>query len=189
MNNEELNNENQDNNKSIVRKEDDLKLIEQLKSSPELFITERGSDKGLDKLSLKVKLICGREFMLSDYIANEMAKHHTKFFKDWYYRLADLLGIPRSAMDAYIKPEFVRLFTIQFVYARFPYLLLRSLRKRKRKSKIKGKLFQYLKKDVSENLDKIINDVYEIMGVSKNLPDFKKNYGDKYQMYYEVELF
>src|SRR6266496_4406492 len=123
----------------ITRKKEDAQLIKQLVLSPEAFITERASDESLDNLSLKIKLISGREFILSEYIAEEMAIYQSKFFKEWFYRLADIYDVNRTVMDVYVKPDFVRRFIIQFVYGRFPYLLLRTLRSRNRKMRGKGK--------------------------------------------------
>ncbi len=122
-------------------------------------------------------------------MAEEMAVYQSKFFKDWFYRLADIYGEPRSVMDVYVKPDFVRRFIIQFIYGRFPYLLLRTLRSRNRKIKGKGKLFQHLRKDASARLDEIIAQTYEIMLATQNVSDFKINYCTKYKIYFQVELF
>ena len=175
--------------RQIKRKPEDLELKKQLLLSPEMFIKERASDESLDKLSLKIKLINGREFTLAEYIAEEMIPYESKYFKDWFYKLADLYRVDRKLMDVYVKPDFVRRFIIQFVYGRFPYLLIRTLRSRNRKIKgRKGKLFQHLKKDASERLDVIIGQVYEILLISDNLADFKKKYSTQHNLFFQVEL-
>jgi hypothetical protein len=177
-------------NKGFERKTEDVDLIKQLLLSPDAFITERTSDEILDKHLLKIKLFSGREFTIDDYIAEEMVKYESKFFKDWFYRLADLYKVDRKLMDVYIKPDFVRRFIIQFVYGRFPYLLLRTLRSRNRKLRGNGgKLFQHLKTDASEKLDIIVGQVYEFLGVSKDPLDFKMRYSKEYRLYFQVELF
>lgn len=174
----------------LKKQEQDLELKKQLIAAPELFISPKGSDAHLDELALKVKLIKGDEVILSDIIANEMAEHETKFFKEWFYRLADIAHVSRSVMDVYVKPEFVRRFIIQFVYGRFPYMVLRTLRSRNRKKTGKrGKLFQHMTKKASDQLDMIISQVYTIMQKSEDIVDFKKNYSKEYQLYFQIELF
>lgn len=176
-------------NPGVKRTTEEIELIKQLKLSPDVFRTERGSDESLDKLALKIKLISGREFTIAEYIADEMLEYHSKFNKDWFYKLADVYGVDRKVMEPYVKPDFVRRFIIQFVYGRFPYLLLRTLRSRNRKLKGKGgKLFQHLKRDVSDKLDEIIYEVYKIMEVSENVLDFKQKYSAKYTVHFQVEL-
>jgi hypothetical protein len=173
----------------VKRKSEDLELKKQLLLSPEAFLTERASDASLDKLSLKIKLISGREFTLAEYIAEEMTAYESKFFKDWFYKIADIYGVNRTVMDVYVKPDFVRRFIIQFVYGRFPYLLLRTLRSRnRRKKEKKGKLYHHLKKDASEKLDVIIAQVYEILNISNSPTDFKEKYCKKYNLFFQVEL-
>ena len=123
---------------------------------------------------LKIKLLDGRDFIVDDYVANELMKYESKFFKDWFYRLADLYKVERSVMDVYVKPDFVRRFIIAFVYARFPRLLLRTLRSKNRKTFRRGtKLYHHLKKDVSEMLDLIIGQIYTLMGDCKTPLEFK----------------
>ncbi len=175
--------------RTFKRKQAELELKKQLLLSPEAFITERASDESLDKLSLKIKLINNKEFTLSEYIAEEMMQYDSKFCKDWFYKLADIYGVNREVMDVYVKPDFVRRFIIQFVYGRFPYLLLRTLRSRNRKAKGKGKLYHHLKKDISSNLDLIISQVYTIMVDSANLSEFKMKYSKEYKIFFQVELF
>jgi hypothetical protein len=188
----EKNHNNQQPKKRVIRKPDDLKLKEQLLSSPELFITEKGSDEYLDRLALKIKLIGGDEFILSDYVAGVIADYESKFKKDWFYRLADICELPRNIMDTYVKPDFVRKFIIQFVYGRFHYMILRTLRSRNRKTSTeenRTKLFQHLTKDASQKLDVVIEQVYTMMGVSKNLMDFKMKYSKEYKIYFQLDLF
>ena len=188
----EKNHDNQQPRKKVIRKPEDLKLKEQLLSSPELFITEKGSDEYLDRLALKIKLIGGDEFILSDYVAEVMAEYEAKFKKDWFYRLADLCELPRTIMDVYVKPDFVRKFIVQFVYGRFHYMILRTLRSKNRKTSTeenRTKLFQHLTKDASQKLDVVIEQVYTMMGVSENLMDFKMRYSKEYKIFFQLEMF
>lgn len=178
--------------KILTRSKEDLELKSRILSGPELFITEKESDEYLDRLSIKIKLIGNKELILSDYVTEVMAEYESKFSKDWYYRLADLYGVDRSVMDKYVKPEFVRQFTIQFVYARFPYTILRTLRSRNRRtSKRDGrtKLFQHLTKSASEQLDIVIEQVYEMMGNCSIPLEFKMKYSKAYKVYFQTSLF
>ncbi len=193
MANNEKDQRNQKQVKKIITKTDeDLELKKQLLLSPNLLIPEKGSDEGLDKLSLKIKLIGGKEFTLEDYVVDNLIKYESKFFKDWYYELAKLYGEDKKVMDQYHKPKFVALFKIQFIYGRFPYLVLRTLRK---KSPFilpgirKNKLFQYLTKDASEKLDVIIEQSFAIMKNSKTVLDFKLEYSKQYKIYFQIDLF
>lgn len=175
----------------LIRSKDDLDLKKHLVESAELFITEKGSDEYLDKLSLKIKLLGGQEFILSDYVSEIMADYEPKFSKDWYYRLADLYQVPRTLMDPYIKPEFVRQFTIEFVYGRFPSAVLRTLRSKNRKTSNtleRTKLFQHMTKDASGELDLVIEQVFVLMGKCKDPISFKLEYSRIYKVYFQLEF-
>jgi len=140
----------------------------------------------------KVQFIGGLTINIDEYVLEVMSEHITKFHKPWFYRLADLYGVPRKVMDEYVKPQFVRLFIIQFVYGRFPYLLLRTLRSRNRKlGKKGGKLHQHLQKDASAQLIQVIKDVYDMMepSVGKGPLDFKMAYSKEHTLYFQVEMF
>lgn len=177
--------------KTITRSKEDLELKDRILASPELFITEKGSDEHLDRLTIKLKLIGGDEFILSDFVAEVMAAYESKFSKAWYYRLADLYSVDRSIMDKYVKPEFVRQFTIQFIYGRFPYMMLRTLRSKNRKTSKgndRSKLFQHLTKTASGELDIVIEQVFEMMGTCKSPIEFKMKYSSEYKIYFQLEL-
>ncbi|OJY92205.1 MAG: hypothetical protein BGP13_08560 [Sphingobacteriales bacterium 40-81] len=177
--------------RKVARKEEDLALKNQLLSSPELFITEKGSDEYLDKLALKVKLIGGDEFTLSDYISEVMAEYESKFKREWWYRLADLYNVSRSVMDKYVKPEFARQFLVQFVYGRFPQSVLKMLRSKNRKissAENRTKLFQHLTKKASEQLDLVIEQVFIMMGNCNSPMEFKLAYSKEYKIYFQLEL-
>ena len=177
--------------KGFTREQKDLDLKKQLIASPELFITEKGSDEYLDKLALRVKLIGGEEFSLSDYVTEVMADYESKFSKDWFYRLADLHKVDRSVMDRYVKPEFVRQFIIRFVYGRFPYKMLKALRSKNRKSSsnnTRTKLFQHLTKTATEQLEIVIEQVFTLMGSCNNALDFKMKYSNQYKIYVQLDL-
>lgn len=177
--------------KDLTRKQEELELKKRLIESPELFITEKGSDEYLDRLALKIKLIGGTEFVLSDYVAEVMAEYESRFKKPWWYRLADLYGVDRAVMDKYVKPEFARQFLVQFVYGRFPYLMLRTLRSKNRKvSKAdnRTKLFQHLTKKAGEQLDVVIEQVYIMMGDCKTPLEFKMKYSSEYQIYFQLDF-
>lgn len=176
---------------AFVRTQEEQDLKKLLLSGPELFVTDKASDEYLDRLSLRLKLIGGEEFDLGDYVAEMMAVYESKFGKPWFYRLAHLYGYNRSVMDQYVKPEFVRQFIVQFVYGRFPYKVLRSLRSRNRKTstgKNRTKLFQHLTKDASEQLDVVINQVYEMMATCTDPLDFKMTYSKTYKIYFQLEM-
>ena len=176
--------------KIFKRKQEDLELKKQLLLNADAFIIERSSDESLDKLSLKIKLIGGTEFTMSDYIAEEMVRYESKFFKSWFYKLAKIYGVDKSVMDVYVKPDFVRRFIIQYVYGRFPKLLLRTLRSRNRSIIGKrGKLFQHLKREASEKLDIVIAQIEAIMDISENALDFKLKYSKEYKLYFQIDLF
>ena len=178
-------------NTGFVRTHDELDRKKRLLSGPELFLGDTASDEYLDRLALRLKLIGGQEFDLADYVADMMAVYESKFAKPWFYRLADLYKVNRSVMDQYVKPEFVRQFILQFVYGRFPYKVLRSLRSRNRKTsseKQRTKLFQHLTKDASEQLDVVINQVFEMMALCCDPSEFKLLYSKTYKVYFQLEI-
>jgi len=175
--------------KIVKRKPEHLEEIEKLLSGPNAFLTDKTSDDALEKLSLKLKLIGTPGFNIEDLMSTSMEDYNPKFKMYWFYKLADLAGVEQKEMSKWVKPEFVRRFIICFVYARFPRMVLRMLRGKNRKSKIKGKLFQYLNKDTSDKLDIIIDQVYTTMNESNNLDDFKMRYSKKYHVYFQLSLF
>lgn len=148
--------------------------------------------KRRERQKQKIEFLSGTVIVIEDYVSDVIAKHITKFHKAWFYRLADLYKVDRALMDVYVKPEFVRQFIIQFVYGRFPYLLLRTLRSRNRKCNRKScKLFQHLNPDISSKLDDVIREVFEVMGNDevKTPLDFKMKYSQDYKLFFQVELF
>jgi hypothetical protein len=146
--------------------------------------------KRRERQKQKVTFLSGASIIIDDYVANVIAKHITKFHKPWFYKLADLYKIDRKLMDVYVKPDFVRRFIIQFVYGRFPYLLLRTLRSRNRKLHGQNcKLFQHLNAKASEHLDIVIKQVFDVMDDSENPLDFKKKYSEQYTIYFQLEMF
>jgi hypothetical protein len=191
MSNEKDGNEKQVNLKQqISRTEKEIQLKNKLLSGPELFITEKGSDEHLDKLALKAKLFKVEEFSIADYVAEVYTKYETKFHRYWYYALADMYQIRRSVMDTWVKPDFVRVFTIQAVYGRFPYMMLRELRKRKINiGDQNNRLYQYLTKNASDQIDIVIAQVYSIMKDSNSPIDFWMAYSREYRVYFQIPLF
>ena len=176
--------------KGVVRKPEDLDLKNRLLSSPELFITEKASDEYLDKLALKAKLFKSDEFSINDYVAEAMTKYETKFKKNWFYALADMYNVERAVMEIWVKPDFVRLFIIQAIYGRFPYLMLRELRKKKISLSGENKrLYHYLTTTASDQLDTVIGQVYTIMGESKTPLEFWMRYSKEYKIYFQTCLF
>lgn len=164
----------------------------------ELFIqksdefAEAEAKKRRERQRKKIDFIGGGEIDIDEYVLEVMAAHITKFSKEWFYRLADLYEVDRKLMDIYVKPAFVRLFIIQFVYARFPYSLLRTLRSRNRKlGARRGKLHQHLKKEASDELIAVIKEVFDCMGESagKGPLHFKMTYSKDHVLFFQTDLF
>jgi len=174
--------------KKIAPEVKDFKIELFTRESDEFAKAE--AEKRKERQKKKIEFISGKEFDINDFINDGMVGHHTKFVKDWFYRLADLFKVDRKLMDTFVKPDFVRVFIIQFVYGRFPYLLLRTLRSENRKLRGKGgRLFQHLKKDKSDELDVVINDVYNAMDGCDTPLEFKEKYSGLYKIYFQTELF
>jgi hypothetical protein len=174
--------------KKIAPEVKDLKIELFTRESDEFAQAE--AQKRKQRQKRKIEFISGKEFDLNDFINDVMVGHHTKFVKDWFYRLADLYKVDRKLMDTFVKPDFVRLFIIQFVYGRFPYLLLRTLRSQNRKLHGKGgRLFQHLKDDKSKELDEVIDQVYKAMDGCDTPLQFKEKYSALYKIYFQTELF
>lgn len=180
----------------FLRKKADLELKRQLQSSADIHITERSSDESLENLFLKKKLK-GDDFGFSieDHVIDKVEDYGYKFYKEWYHALADLYQVDRKLMENYVKPKFVAMFIIHFIYARFPYSVLKSLRK---KSPLlfpgyspmrSNKLYQRLSKSSSEQLDMFIEQCFVMMKESKSVLEFKQSYSQKYTVYFQVDLF
>jgi hypothetical protein len=150
---------------------------------------EQEALKRRERQKQKITFISGATIVINEYVADVVAKHITKFHKYWFYKLAELFQVDQSLMEPYVKPDFVRRFIIQFVYGRFPYLLLRTLRSRNRKLHGRCKLFQHLKGDKSDKLDTVIKEVYDVMCDSKTPVDFKMRYSELYTVYFQLEMF
>ena len=177
----------------FTRKQEDLKLKERLLAAPELFITNKGSDEYLDRLSLKIQLRGGDEFTLEEYITQNMVEYRPRFYREYYYEIANLHGLDKSVMDNYQKPQCAADFTVQFIYGRFPMKVLNFLREKSPWTAIPGiranKLFQYLSKIASDQLDLIIEQAVQVMKESKNLSEFKMKYSIKYKVYFQIDMF
>lgn len=177
--------------RQIPIEEKQIRIDAFTKESDELAKKSSGNRKERERVKKWFINLSNNEvdFLFSQIIE----KYESKFKKDWFYRVADLFGVDRKLMDVYVKPDFVRLFIIQFVYARFPQRVLFRLRSRNRKARKNGisdtKLFQHLSKDASEHLDVVIGQVYKMMGEYKTFEIFQMNYGKKYKVWYQTQLF
>jgi hypothetical protein len=182
--------------KKKISKESIRKLPPEIKDQKIELFTQKSDElaqqealKRRERQKQKVTFLNGAVIIIENYVADVIAKHITKFHKPWFYKLADLYKVDRKLMDVYVKPDFVRRFIIQFVYGRFPYALLRTLRSRNRKFGGKNyKLFQHLNGDASNQLDVVIKDVFDEMDISENPLDFKMKYSAKYTIYFQLEL-
>ena len=176
----------------FTRKEEDLQLKQQLLLGPELLISPTGEDKNLDRLSLKLKLLSGEEFPLSEYLSERMLDYSVKFIKDYYYQIARLRSIEKSLMDVYRKPAVVAKITNEFIYGRFPYKVLRELRSRNAyiaPGVRAHKHFQYLSEAASEQLDVIIGQAVETMKTCETWPEFKLKYSEQYKVYLQIDMY
>jgi hypothetical protein len=173
------------------------KIPPQSKDQAILLFTQQSDElaaiealKRKERQKQKVQFIGGSTINVDDLIANVMAKHETRFKKWWFYKLAKLYKVDPKLMDTYVKPDFVRVFIIAFVYGRFPYLLLRTLRGRNRKLGAKaGKLHQHLNPDAVKQLEDVISQVSDIMDISANPLDFKMKYSKEYRLEFQLEAF
>lgn len=180
-------------NMVVTRKEEDIALKQQLLNAPELYIYNKGGDEYLDRLSLKIKLIGGREFSLREYVSENIVEYRSRFYKEYYYQIARLYGFDNAVMDKYQKPECAAQFTVQFIYGRFPRKVLNAIRKKSPWSEIPGvrenKLFQFLTPVASEELDLYIEQAVETMKTSNTLLDFQLTYSQKYRVYFQLDMF
>lgn len=191
MNNKNNEQDPRRNKKFIKRKEEDQALIQKLLYGPNAFLTEKGTDEHLDKLSLRFKLLNGKDFSLADYVSTLIAVYESKFKKKWFYKLADIYGDPHNVMDEWVKPDYVRQTIVEFVYGRFPYSVLRMLRKNKRKyGTSDNKLYHLLTPKASDDLDIVIQEVYDVMNEceNNNPSAFKMAYSSKHKVYFQTEI-
>ena len=162
------------------------KLIDQqlygfLVSSPELDISLKQENVYLDKLWLEIELRDGKS-KISDVILTEPRIYEAIFHKEWFYRLADMLGVSRSVMNKYVKPKFVKDFFINYVYSRFSFNVLRELRSARKLAKVyDAKLFQFLKDDYYFLIEKIALEIYNEME-GKNFEEFVNVYSKKHKL-------
>jgi hypothetical protein len=135
--------------KGKIKKDKKIEEIEkqqqQLSAEEKLFNIDDFTKKSDDFASEQKRKRKEREILKSWFVnlsdteidflfSNVIEKYESKFKRAWFYVLADLFKVDRILMKPYLKPDFVRLFIIQFVYARFPRRVLRQLRGRNRKA-------------------------------------------------------
>lgn len=171
----------------------ELERKNKLLGSPELFLTEKGSDEYLDTLSMKLKLIGGRELTYEEYLSEGLVDYKSHFYKEYYYQIAKLYGMDKSEMDKYQKPQCVAFFTIQFIYARFPKRVVDRLMRDTKWTEIPGvrefKLFQRLSVIATEQLELFIDQCVNMMKQCTNLTEFKLKYSKKYKVYFPIDIF
>lgn len=161
-----------------VQKEFEQQRIQEFLFGPEIKILKQESDIYLDRLYLEIQLRDGVS-KISDVIMTEPRHYEVIFHKIWFYRLADMLGVNRSVMDAYVKPKYVRDFFIKFVYARFGYKVLRELKAARKLAKVhNAKLFQFLKDEYYKLIENISVEIYDEME-GKNFSQFVISYSTK----------
>jgi P63C domain len=148
---------------------------------PEINILKQESDIYLDRLYLEIQLRDGVS-KISDVIMTEPRDYEAIFHKSWFYRLADMLGVNRSVMDAYVKPKYVKDFFIKFVYGRFGYKVLRELKSARKLAKAyNAKLFQFLKDEYYKLIENISIEIYNEME-GKNFNQFVQDYSTKHKL-------
>jgi len=175
------------------RTEEELRLKQQLLLGPELFIQNRSADTSLDKLSLKIQLAGGTEVTLADVI-DEPSDYFPKFGKEYYRQIARLRNIDMALITEYRKPVVIARITNEFIYCRFPYMILRELR---RKNPYIGegiwdrkyKHFQHLSSTASQQLDLFIQEAIDTMKECSNWTEFKVLYSQRYRVYPQIDMF
>jgi hypothetical protein len=178
--------------KLFTRKEQDLQLKQQLLLGPEQLLSSKGTDENLEKLYLKIQLTSGVEFTLADYISEHLIEYHSRFYKEYYYQVAKLLNLEKEAMNQFHKPQCVAMFTIQFIYGRFPNKVLNELRRKcpyVLPGVRKNKLFQFLSPSASEQLDLFIDQAVALMQECETLSQFKLRYSKQYKVYIQLDMF
>lgn len=182
--------------KIFTRKDEDVQLKHQLLLAPELLLTNRGDDENLEKLSVKIRLQNDEEVSIEEYLLPEdqIAAYYPKFPKEFFHQIAKLKDIPVELMEPYHKPICVPKFINEFIYGRFPYKLLKQLRKKNTYIAQNVwlrpyKHFQLLSNSTSEMLDVIIEEALEVMKECPTMSDFKKAYSAKYKVYAQLDVF
>jgi P63C domain len=161
-----------------VQKEFEKQRVQELLFGPEIEILTKQSDIFLDRMLLEIELRDGKS-KISDVIMLEPRIYEAIFHKIWFYRLADMLGVPRSVMDKYVKPKYVKEFFIKFVYARLGYNVLRELKAARRLAKAhNAKLFQFLKDEYYKLIEMIAIQIYDEME-GKDFKQFVDTYSTK----------
>lgn len=175
------------------RTEEELRLKQQLLIGPEFFIQERAADASLDKLSLKIQLSGGAEVTLTD-VVDFPSEYFPKFNKEYYREIARLRNIDPVRIEEYRKPTIIAKITNEFIYCRFPYIILRELR-RKNPYIAEGvwdrkfKHFQHLSPAASEQLDLFIQQAIDTMRQCSTWTEFKMVYSKKYHIYPQIDMF
>lgn len=167
--------------------------IDWLKGSPDMFIEDKSSDVYLDALGLKIKLIGGREISLEECLDANIHEYSPVFPKEYFQHVGRLLEVPKDKMEKYYKPRPVAMFTVQFIYGRFPNKeLIKILRKRSPWTIFgvrKYKLFQHLTEAALIELRQYIDDAIAVMRECETLFQFKEVYCSKYPVSFQIELF
>jgi hypothetical protein len=171
-------------------------LREQLVTGPDLLIERKGSDKSLDLRNEKIELISGEILDLKKlwhYIDGKINEYEKRFSQDYYKEIFRLNGwpIPENGIISK-KPNIVALFTIDYIYGRYPKEILPAIEKNNKYSQIGTRLykhFQFLTPEGVILLEKFIAESVDIMKRCKFWDEFVAEHAKAYGHPFQSSLF
>ncbi len=154
-------------------------------------ITEKFSNKNLDRHNEIIELRSGRKICLSDFVLNAPDDYWTMFYTEFYAQIWRLNGWPVKDKKFRDKPHSVAMFTLEVIYGRFYKEVLPALRQNNPfigyyRSK---KLFQFLTMEAKIQLLKYIDQATDLMKECETMHEFKKRYRTSYGEAFQTSLF
>jgi len=193
-------------NKKVTSKEDlevKKQLIKEERESLQLLliqgtedlIVDKGSDKYLDRLNEKVKLISGVEISLNEIrrvITANLQSHPSQFVLDFYIEIYRLMGWKDRDPSSYIKPKEVADITNEVIYGRFSKDILPTLQQMNYYVGFcvrAHRHYQFLNKDGIAQLSTYIDQAISTMKDCETYYQFRIKMFKEYGVPYQTELF
>jgi hypothetical protein len=174
-------------------KQSDAELKKLLLFNTEKLVTEKFTDKYLDKESEKRFLLEYREHNpVRKYLVNQVKPYMKKFPMEFYRQIYRLHDWPINEKTIYNRPGIVGKWTNDIIYCRFPEGILQTIQAKNPYTPEGHRLFkhfQFLTEIGEEKLNQFINEAIETMKVSRYWNEFKKLHAQKYKLPFQADLF
>ncbi|MEM7511086.1 MAG: P63C domain-containing protein [Bacteroidota bacterium] len=178
-----------------LEKKEELK---QLLLLTEEKLTERFSDKNLDRHNEKSRIISlnnGKQvdiYQIEKFVKKQLNEYEKMFPVEWYAEIFRLKQITTSKPDEYIKPRIIGVYTNELIYHRFPKGVLQQLRIFNPYTGTRFRSFkhhQFLTEEGRSKVAKFIEESLEIMKTCDDWQEFRDKYFNECQVEFQLDVF